>query len=198
MKLELPNGIALFLWEDEVERINLLETHIEVVKPSGRTLNITLSEHWLKNKSRNLTATPSAPQLLSPSSQNDRESPPLQIQLPATDLVPKPQINNQSLQILRDEFDKAIGKFEKLHEVNQEKMVTLKKEMDTDAANLKKQMNQFEIDQVANFQLMHENILNLNSTLQVLAEGLPDKLDSTPQEENGEPQGGSKKKKKRG
>jgi len=60
MKLELPNGISLFLWEDEVEKIDLQDTQISIVRPSGRIVKISLSNQWLKaHPSRKLLSTSS-------------------------------------------------------------------------------------------------------------------------------------------
>jgi len=49
MKLEFPNGVALFLWENEVDEIHLQDSHIDVTRLSGRSLRILLLDFWLKN-----------------------------------------------------------------------------------------------------------------------------------------------------
>ena len=113
MKLEIPNGVTLYLWEDEVEAINLQDSHIDIVRPSGKILKISLSEFWLKNTSRNVISGSSAPQMLPSSNYNDKT-----LALPLSlnnslDITLKSLQNSLSLQTMIEDLKNAVEKINK-------------------------------------------------------------------------------------
>jgi len=42
-------GFSFFFWEDEVEEINIQDITIEITRPSGKLLKISLSDFWIRN-----------------------------------------------------------------------------------------------------------------------------------------------------
>jgi len=47
MKLKLPNGFRLYLWDSEASMIDVTEGIILITLPSGKELEIRVPDHWM-------------------------------------------------------------------------------------------------------------------------------------------------------
>jgi len=47
MKLKLPNGFSLYVWDSEASMIDITEGLILITSPSGRKMEIRMPDHWM-------------------------------------------------------------------------------------------------------------------------------------------------------
>jgi len=193
MKHELPNGIALFLWENEIDAINLQETHIEIIRPSGRSLKISLSNSWQKNKAIASTSAPPAMQALP---QNE-ETPPQMALIQSSDPETERKAKELALsfQNLSQDLHKALEKITLAQETNQSTFTTIQKEMATTYANLRERIQELEMTNENDMHCVSERFEDLEEKDKSLKE-LEVLFKLLMQGEINMPQGNPKKKKK--
>jgi len=186
MKLELPNGIALSLWENEVDGINLQDSHIEIVRPSGRILRISLSESWLKTRSNNMISAAPTPQALSLPHHERPQASALALKA-NSDLDPKPFLPSQTFQKRIDEIHLVMDKFARTQELNATAITSLKNELAANYTELKGRLENLEMNEreFENMDMLQEGSEGYNNLLCQFKDFL---CTSTIQKENSEPQ----------
>jgi len=146
MKLELPNGFSLFLWENEVEKINLHDSQIEIIRPSGKVLKITLSDFWKTNLPARHQTGPLTH---------------VQLRPPQTDLTPSlkssPNMPDQklvtnslrpcfSLQSIIEDFKNSLMKSDIANQETQISIDAIKRDLEFKCLNLEEKIKQVDLE----------------------------------------------------
>jgi len=196
MKLELPNGVSLSLWENEVDEINLCDSHIEVIRPSGRILKISLSDFWLKTISSSLPSSSSIPQISSSPPQNGKSSSLALTINPNIEQAGKSLKPCTSYQNALEGLYDALEKFSKISETNKASISALKEEMDNICSELKEEIRRVEVESNNGLSRVDGKLQDSSNNFEYVMDELREICSFLAQREKDEPREDFKKKKK--
>jgi len=156
MKLELPNRVALYLWENEVETIHLQDSQIVVQRPSGQVLRISLS-FWRRNVDSGKTSIPSQS-----ATNSEVFAEKLSLTLPSNtkeDSSAALSASRSSLQKILSDLKRVVEDSSRDLENNQIKIESLKKDLDVRLTALEESISQESTQRKLNFRMWEEIIM---------------------------------------
>ena len=142
MKLELLNGFSLSLWENEVEQIYLQESHIDIVRPTGRTLRISFSNFWRKTSPSAISMPTPLPPIKS--SNEDRKSKLSLTQEPSRTINAVASASLPSFQELLNELHDSINRLNVASDENKTLLDAIQKKENDHYSELNTKIEQIE------------------------------------------------------
>jgi len=198
MKLELPNGVSLFLWENEVDKIYLKDSCIEVVRPSGRTLQISLSETWLKSIPKCTASGSSSILQIPPSLPSKERSQPFALAMGSNaEIVPETLAPNFTIHKMLEDLNMMIEKTVVVSSENHQAIESLREEADGRYTELKERLEHLDNERIVNMTQIEGKTKEISQNHQSLMEELKEICTFLTQKDQSEPQDDFKKKKKK-